>query len=232
MAMSRFADLDGRWVAVEVPATSANLGAGYDCLAVALEIVDRVEVEAVARPGAGVELAVDGEGAGELPGDRTNALRRRPRARPRRGPRRVGGGARLADPDAQPDPPCPRPRLVGRGHRGRPAGRRGAGRRDPAGRSRPRPGDGDRGPPRQRRRRPPRRLHDRRPRRRPPRDPVRRPARPPGDPLHPRPPPGHQRDAGRAPRDGPPRGRRGEPAAGRAGRGGARRRQRRGPRRT
>jgi len=74
MAMSRFADLDGRWVAVEVPATSANLGAGYDCLAVALEIVDRVEVECLARPGAGVELAVDGEGAGELPGDRTNSF--------------------------------------------------------------------------------------------------------------------------------------------------------------
>ncbi len=74
MAMSHFADLDGRWVAVEVPATSANLGAGYDCLAVALEIVDRVEVECVARPGAGVEVAVDGEGAGELPEDRSNAF--------------------------------------------------------------------------------------------------------------------------------------------------------------
>jgi homoserine kinase len=74
MSISRFADLDGRWVAVEVPATSANLGAGYDCLAVALEIVDRVEVECLARPGAGVELAVDGEGAGELPGDRSNAF--------------------------------------------------------------------------------------------------------------------------------------------------------------
>ncbi len=74
MAMSHFADLDGRWVAVEVPATSANLGAGYDCLAVALEIVDRVEVECLARPGAGVEIAVEGEGAGEMPGDRSNAF--------------------------------------------------------------------------------------------------------------------------------------------------------------
>ncbi len=74
MAMSHFADLDGRWVAVEVPATSANLGAGYDCLAVALEIVDRIEVECLARPGAGVEVAVEGEGAGELPEDRTNAF--------------------------------------------------------------------------------------------------------------------------------------------------------------
>ncbi|MCU0478769.1 MAG: homoserine kinase [Chloroflexi bacterium] len=72
--MSHFADLDGRWVAVEVPATSANLGAGYDCLAVALEIVDRVEVECLARPGAGVEVAVEGEGAGELPEDRGNAF--------------------------------------------------------------------------------------------------------------------------------------------------------------
>jgi homoserine kinase len=74
MVMSHFADLDGRWIAVEVPATSANLGAGYDCLAVALEIVDRVEVECVARPRAGVEIVVEGEGAGELPEDRSNAF--------------------------------------------------------------------------------------------------------------------------------------------------------------
>jgi len=69
--LSNLADLDGRRIAVEVPATSANLGAGYDTLAVALEIVDRVEVEAIARPDVGVELSVDGEGAGELsPTDR------------------------------------------------------------------------------------------------------------------------------------------------------------------
>jgi homoserine kinase len=72
--LSNLADLDGRRVAVEVPATSANLGAGYDTLAVALEIVDRVEVEAIARPDLGVELSVDGEGAGELPADRSNAF--------------------------------------------------------------------------------------------------------------------------------------------------------------
>jgi homoserine kinase len=72
--LSNLADLDGRRVAVEVPATSANLGAGYDTLAVALEMVDRVEVEAIARPEAGVELSVDGEGAGELPADRSNAF--------------------------------------------------------------------------------------------------------------------------------------------------------------
>ena len=72
--LSNLADLDGRRIAVEVPATSANLGAGYDTLAVALEIVDRIEVEAIARPGAGVELSVDGEGAGELPADRSNGF--------------------------------------------------------------------------------------------------------------------------------------------------------------
>jgi len=72
--LSNLADLDGRRVAVEVPATSANLGAGYDTLAVALEIVDRVEVEAIARQDVGVELSVDGEGAGELPADRSNSF--------------------------------------------------------------------------------------------------------------------------------------------------------------
>ncbi|MDR3545220.1 MAG: hypothetical protein P4L30_05580, partial [Candidatus Limnocylindrales bacterium] len=72
--LSNLADLDGRRVVVEVPATSANLGAGYDTLAVALEIVDRIEVEAIARPGLGIELSVDGEGAGELPADRSNGF--------------------------------------------------------------------------------------------------------------------------------------------------------------
>ena len=56
--------LTKRRVVVEVPATSANLGAGYDALGLALEIVNRVEV--VARDGAGVGIAIEGEGAGEL----------------------------------------------------------------------------------------------------------------------------------------------------------------------
>ena len=72
--LSNLADLDGRRVVVEVPATSANLGAGYDTLALALEIVDRIEVEAIARPGLGIELSVEGEGAGELPADRSNGF--------------------------------------------------------------------------------------------------------------------------------------------------------------
>jgi homoserine kinase len=72
--LSRFAERDGRRVRVEVPATTANLGAGYDTLALALEIVDTVDVEVVSRPGAGVELTVEGEGAGELVADRANAF--------------------------------------------------------------------------------------------------------------------------------------------------------------
>ena len=72
--MMRLPELDGRRVVVDVPATSANLGAGYDVLAVALELSLRVEVEVVARPGAGVELTVEGEGEGQLPSDRSNVF--------------------------------------------------------------------------------------------------------------------------------------------------------------
>ena len=72
--LGRLAELDGRRVVVEVPATAANLGAGYDCVGLALGIVNRIEIEAVARPGAGIELRVSGEGAGELPADRSNRM--------------------------------------------------------------------------------------------------------------------------------------------------------------
>jgi homoserine kinase len=72
--LGRLAELDGRRVVVEVPATAANLGAGYDCVGMALDLPDRVELEAVARPDAGIELVVEGEGVGELPADRSNRL--------------------------------------------------------------------------------------------------------------------------------------------------------------
>ncbi len=70
MAANWLAEVDGRRIGVEVPATSANLGAGYDCLGLALDLVDRIEVEV--RAGGPIELEVDGEGAGELVGDREN----------------------------------------------------------------------------------------------------------------------------------------------------------------
>jgi homoserine kinase len=66
------AELDGRQIVVDVPASSANLGAGYDCLGVALDITDRVELEVRGWGRGEVDLLVDGEGEGEIPADRTN----------------------------------------------------------------------------------------------------------------------------------------------------------------
>jgi len=66
-------DLVGQQVRVEVPATIANLGAGYDCLGLAIDLSLRVELEVVAAtPGRAVELDVVGEGAGEIPVGRGN----------------------------------------------------------------------------------------------------------------------------------------------------------------
>ena len=72
MVTNWLAELDGRRVIVEVPASSANLGAGYDCLGVALGLINRVEVEVRGWSRGEIELTVDGEGVGELPADRTN----------------------------------------------------------------------------------------------------------------------------------------------------------------
>jgi homoserine kinase len=69
------ASLVGRRIVVEVPGSIANLGAGYDCLGLAVELSLRVELEVVARNGgAAVELAVEGEGAGEISSGRGNRL--------------------------------------------------------------------------------------------------------------------------------------------------------------
>lgn len=53
-------------VTVRVPATSANLGPGFDALGLALSLHDEVEARVV---GAGVTVEVIGEGAGDLPSD-------------------------------------------------------------------------------------------------------------------------------------------------------------------
>lgn len=66
------AELDGRRVAVEVPASSANLGAGYDCLGVALALTNRLEVEVRGWSRGSIELSVEGEGRQELTEDREN----------------------------------------------------------------------------------------------------------------------------------------------------------------
>jgi homoserine kinase len=66
-----WAGLVGRRLVIEVPASTANLGAGYDCLGLALDVCNTVEVVAVEGDG-GLELVVVGEGEGELPAVRDN----------------------------------------------------------------------------------------------------------------------------------------------------------------
>ncbi len=62
----------GRKVSVKVPATSANLGPGFDTLGMALAFYDELEVEAVADHDVVVEVI--GEGAGEVATDETNLV--------------------------------------------------------------------------------------------------------------------------------------------------------------
>lgn len=59
-------------VRVRVPATSANLGPGFDALGVALTLHDEVEVRALGTSGVTVE--VTGEGAGEVPDDESHLV--------------------------------------------------------------------------------------------------------------------------------------------------------------
>jgi homoserine kinase len=65
-------NLAGRRVAVRVPATTANLGPGFDTLGLALSVYDELVVEAVETPG--VRVRVEGVGAGEVPTDETNLV--------------------------------------------------------------------------------------------------------------------------------------------------------------
>ena len=66
--------LVGRSATVEAPATIANLGAGYDCLGLAVDLPLHVTVEATAaRPDPrSIDLTVHGDCVGELPEDRSN----------------------------------------------------------------------------------------------------------------------------------------------------------------
>ena len=59
-------------VRVRAPATSANLGAGFDCLGLALELYLDLAVEE--GEGAGLEIAATGEGSGSVPLDERNAV--------------------------------------------------------------------------------------------------------------------------------------------------------------
>lgn len=62
----------GALVRVEVPATSANLGPGFDCLGLALDICNMVEIEEA--PGGRVKVEIAGEGAGDLAADAANLV--------------------------------------------------------------------------------------------------------------------------------------------------------------
>ena len=72
MGAHRLAGMDGSSVVVEVPASSANLGAGYDCLGVAIAMTNRIELEVRVWSRGQIELTVDGEGRNELTEDHEN----------------------------------------------------------------------------------------------------------------------------------------------------------------
>lgn len=61
----------GRTVTVEVPASSANLGPGFDALGVALGLYDTVTVTTISS---GLEIEVSGEGAGQVPADASHLV--------------------------------------------------------------------------------------------------------------------------------------------------------------
>ena len=64
-------------VSVGVPATSANLGPGFDCLGIALELTDTLVAEVVPD---GLEVHVAGEGVDEVPLDEHHLVVRSMRA--------------------------------------------------------------------------------------------------------------------------------------------------------
>ena len=59
-------------ISVLVPATSANLGPGFDCFGLALDLCNEVTVDTDAEPG----VSWEGEGADELPTDGTDLVSR------------------------------------------------------------------------------------------------------------------------------------------------------------
>ncbi|MCF8570622.1 homoserine kinase [Gordonia sp. HY002] len=64
---------EGTTVRVRVPASSANLGPGFDCLGLALGMYDEVEVTVTS---ADVVVAVEGEAAGDVPTDERHLVAR------------------------------------------------------------------------------------------------------------------------------------------------------------
>lgn len=71
MSASRTVDA-GRAVAVRVPATSANLGPGFDTLGLALSVYDELTITTLDGPG--LEVTVSGEGAADVPTDASHLV--------------------------------------------------------------------------------------------------------------------------------------------------------------
>ena len=65
VSMDKVAAPPVKQVRVRAPATSANLGAGFDCLGLALELYMDLAVEE--REGEGLEIAATGEGSARVP---------------------------------------------------------------------------------------------------------------------------------------------------------------------
>jgi homoserine kinase len=64
-----------RAVRVSVPATSANIGPGFDALGLALDLHDLIEAHTVpAEPGGTLTVAIEGIGADELPRDASHLV--------------------------------------------------------------------------------------------------------------------------------------------------------------
>src|SRR4029079_15981614 len=62
-------------VSVSTPASTANLGAGFDCLGLALNLRNVVELWDVGR-GSGLEIDIEGEGEERPPTDASNLIAR------------------------------------------------------------------------------------------------------------------------------------------------------------
>lgn len=64
----------GRRVKVHVPATSANLGPGFDTMGIALSVSDELVAEVTDTPG--LDITVEGVGAGDIPLDDSHLIYR------------------------------------------------------------------------------------------------------------------------------------------------------------
>lgn len=76
-------------ITARVPATAANLGPGFDCFGLALDLCNEFNVDTNAEPG----ITWEGEGAGELPTDGSDMVSRAMRLAERRIGEAHGGGA-------------------------------------------------------------------------------------------------------------------------------------------